>query len=75
MSEILRNEDITTLDSHAPAPPAGKGSALTVPDGRTDVPQQADATELESLDSHAPAPAALDDIATMDSHAPAPPAR
>ncbi|MDH2393319.1 MULTISPECIES: hypothetical protein [Streptomyces] len=68
MSEVGQNENLnlTTMDSHAPAPPKG---GFQPADG------------AKTMDSHAPAPppdglldAELEGIVAMDSHAPAPPA-
>ncbi|QTD99166.1 sigma-like protein [Streptomyces cyanogenus] len=57
MSEAnTTNEDITTLDSHAPAPP-GKDPVATTNDSHAPAPGEEPVT---TLDSHAPVPPALD---------------
>ncbi|MFF0834475.1 MULTISPECIES: sigma-like protein [unclassified Streptomyces] len=57
MSDIKQSaEEITTLDSHAPAPPS-KDAELTTQDSHAPVPGEDTVT---TLDSHAPAPPALD---------------
>ncbi|CAM5711882.1 sigma-like protein [Streptomyces hirsutus] len=55
-AEKNQNEEITTLDNHAPAPPAdGK---ITTLDNHAPAPP-ADG-KITTLDNHAPAPPALD---------------
>jgi hypothetical protein len=57
MSEIKTTEaDITTLDSHAPAPPLSDKLA-TADDSHAPAPGE---DTITTLDSHAPAPPALD---------------
>jgi len=68
MSDDKKNEDITTLDSHAPVPP-GTDTTETTDDSHAPVPGE---DAIITLDSHAPAPP-KDTVTTLDSHAPAPP--
>ncbi|MCZ0207966.1 sigma-like protein [Streptomyces achromogenes] len=57
MSELKTTEaDITTLDSHAPAPPISDKLATT-DDSHAPAPSE---DAITTLDSHAPAPPALD---------------
>lgn len=58
MSDVKKNQDeeITTLDNHAPAPPAG--GEYTTMDNHAPAPP-ADGS-IVTLDNHAPAPPALD---------------
>ncbi|MEU3523750.1 sigma-like protein [Streptomyces sp. NPDC038707] len=57
MSETKITEaDITTLDSHAPAPPISDKLPIT-DDGHASAPSE---DAITTLDSHAPAPPALD---------------
>ncbi|MEV7687123.1 sigma-like protein [Streptomyces bungoensis] len=57
MSDIKRSEeDITTLDSHAPVPPS-LDTVATTDDSHAPVPGE---DAITTLDSHAPVPPALD---------------
>ncbi|MEW2548939.1 hypothetical protein AB0910_24760 [Streptomyces sp. NPDC047002] len=63
MSEAKKDEEITTLDSHAPAPPAEGKTAAKGGDDAAD--------EATALDSHAGSePADGPPIKPLDSHAP-----
>ncbi|WP_345655382.1 sigma-like protein [Streptomyces tremellae] len=63
MSEAKKDEEITTLDSHAPAPPADGKAAAKDADAAAD--------EVTTLDSHAGSePADGPPIKPLDSHAP-----
>lgn len=55
MSEGSKDEEITTLDSHTPAPPAEEETNEVAPlDSHTPAPPADGGTPIKPLDSHTP---------------------
>jgi hypothetical protein len=70
MSEAKKDEEITTLDSHAPVPPVD-GPQAGAEDSHAPAPTTDGSGEITTLDSHAPsAPVDGPPIKPLDSHAP-----